>query len=320
MNEFNYLYCPQTRKSTKSEVRTIFQETSSEIAKGINRTSGLLTKLTQLVKRQGLFDDPTEEINNLIFRIKEDLGDLNNKCDVAQKYVDDKKAQVGDANQFASHNTKVVSQLKTELLHRTKDFKTVLEMRSTKMKDQQQRKVELTGSGVLSPMKQFAASAVGGGDVNGRGAGSGNKSAGMKQNHGGHMSMLPTPYNSGAAGGGSGQSSYPVQMQYSQQQQLLLAPVASQEYHQGREQAVNEVEKTIGELGSLFKRLATMISEQQELVERIDDDVENAIENSNRAHTLLMKTYESVSSNRAMYMKLAAILAAFILFFILFIL
>ena len=54
----------------------------------------MLTKLTQLVKRQGLFDDPTEEINNLIFRIKEDLGELNSKCDRAQEFVDDKKRQM----------------------------------------------------------------------------------------------------------------------------------------------------------------------------------------------------------------------------------
>ena len=105
-----------------------------------------------------------------------------------------------------------------------------------------------------------------------------------------------------------------------QQQELLLAPVASQEYYQGRQQAVNEVEKTIGELGSLFNRLATMIHEQQELVERIDDDVENAIDNSNRAQALLMKAYESASSNKGMYMKLAAIAGGFVVFFVLFVL
>ena len=116
----------QSKKSTIVDVpktKTAFQDSSGEIARGINRTSGLLLKLTQLVKRQGLFDDPTEEINNLVFRIKEDLDTLNSQCDTAQKYVDQKKREMGD-NQYASHNTKVVSQLKTELMHTTKDFKT----------------------------------------------------------------------------------------------------------------------------------------------------------------------------------------------------
>ena len=81
-------------------MKTAFQDTSSDIAKGIHRTSGLLTKLTQLVKRQGLFDDPTEEINNLIFRIKEDLGELNSKCDRAQDFVDDKKRQMVKMNTY----------------------------------------------------------------------------------------------------------------------------------------------------------------------------------------------------------------------------
>jgi len=294
---------------SKQEVRTVFQDTSSEIAKGINRSAGMISKLTQLVKRQGLFDDPTEEINSLIFRIKEELGDLNSKCDVAQKYVDDKKAQLGDTNQLATHNMKVVSQLKTELMHKTKDFKTALELRSSKMKDQQQRKIELTGNGVLSPMKQFTASV--GGDVQGGGARTSKAKSAPPM-------ALPTPYNMVSAPQPTTGGSMPS-MQL-QQQELLLAPVASQEYYQGRQQAVNEVEKTIGELGSLFNRLATMIHEQQELVERIDDDVENAIDNSNRAQALLMKAYESASSNKGMYMKLAAIAGGFVVFFVLFVL
>ena len=43
----------------------------------------------------------------------------------------------------------------------------------------------------------------------------------------------------------------------------MFAPLATNQYYESREVAVTEVEKTIGELGSLFKRLATMISEQQ---------------------------------------------------------
>ena len=49
---------------------------------------------------------------------------------------------------------------------------------------------------------------------------------------------------------------------FQQNQQLLFAPLATNQYYESREVAVTEVEKTIGELGSLFKRLATMITEQ----------------------------------------------------------
>jgi len=65
-------------KSINNEVktRTAFHEAASEIAKGIHRASGALQKLTKLVQRQGLFDDPTQEINNLVVRIKQDLEEV----------------------------------------------------------------------------------------------------------------------------------------------------------------------------------------------------------------------------------------------------
>jgi len=53
-------------------------------------------------------------------------------------------------------------------------------------------------------------------------------------------------------------------------------------------------------------------------VERIDDDIEASVNNAERAHSILLKTYESVSSNRALYMKIGAILAIFIVFFSIF--
>jgi hypothetical protein len=51
----------------------------------------------------------------------------------------------GTAKQADTYNVKVVDSLKSNLMTATKDFKTVLEVRSNKMKDQQERKKELTG-------------------------------------------------------------------------------------------------------------------------------------------------------------------------------
>ena len=292
------------------KTKTAFHDAAAEIARGVHRTSGVLTKLTKLVRRQGLFDDPTEEINSLIYRIKQDLDELNTKCDSAQQYVDQKKRAVGNSNHSAAHNSKVVSQLKTDLMHATKDFKTVLEVRSSKMKDQQVRKVELTGNGVLSPMRQFTATSNARAEAGG-GAAGGARSAG--------------DYASTEAGGGAEAAKQQYYTPYGaeqqqQQQQLLLAPPANQQYYETREKAVGEVESTIHELGALFKRLATMIQEQQEMVERIDDDVESARGNADAAHSLLLKTYENVSSNRGLYVKIMAIVALFGVFFTLFLL
>lgn len=304
------------------KTRTAFHDAASDIAKGVHRTSGVLNKLTKLVRRQGLFDDPSEEINNLIFRIKQDLDELNIKCDTAQQFVDARKPGSGDKNQLASHNGKVVSQLKTDLMHATKDFKTVLETRASKMKESQHRKVVLTGNATVSPMRQFSATA----------AQSAQKAQNMNQIQkfpslmdGQKDGLSPMPMNSPSPySNAAGQMDFVgsenlVGNDFMQQnQQLMFAPLAVNQYYESREIAVTEVEKTIGELGNLFKRLATMISEQQELVERIDDDVEQAVSHADRAHTLLLKTYEKVSSNKALYTKIGVLLALFFLFFVLF--
>src|SRR3546814_1007088 len=88
--------------------------------------------LLPVVRRQGLYEDSSDEINELIFRIKEDLASLDRQLDSAQQYVDSKKRQLGEKNQSATHNVKVVSSLKTNLLQTTQQFKGVLELRSNK--------------------------------------------------------------------------------------------------------------------------------------------------------------------------------------------
>lgn len=307
--------------------KSAFNDAAADIAKGVHRTSTLLGKLTNLVRKQGLYDDPTEEINQLIFRIKQDLDALNTQCDTAQQFLETGKSffSTETANQASQHNAKVVSQLKGDLMSTTKDFKSVLELRSSKMKDQQQRKLELTGKGILSPLRAIEAS-----------------NTGLVQRHKG---PLPTPYTfsnnnnnntnlprdpySSFQNNSSSSSSKTAGVeaveeggwsaQQQETQQLLLEPLsASNIYYESREQAVTEVEKTIGELGSLFTRLATMLAAQQELVERIDEDVETATENTNNARNALLKAYEKVSSNRGLYLKVGAILAIFFLLFVLF--
>jgi syntaxin 5 len=306
--------------------RTAFNEAAAEIGRGVHKTSGLLKNLMKLVRRQGLFDDPTEEINNLIFRIKQDLDELNTKCDSAQQYIESKKSMFGSVSQSADHNIKVVGGLKSDLMQATKGFKSILELRSSKMKDQQVRKVELIGKGGMSPMRHISdqqqqqqqgssSSGAGAGNAkagiaaNGKGAGAGQSSALTRK----YNTPYSTPYDSAfQPDGDTAESGGQLERQF------LLAPLAETQYYDSRERAVTEVEKTIGELGTLFKRLATMISEQQEMVERIDEDVENAVSTADRAHDLLLKAYESASSNRGLYMKLFGIFGAFVLFFIIF--
>ena len=296
----------------KCQSRTAFNEAAAEVAEGIYRSANLVNKLTNLVKRQGLFDDPTEEINKLIFRIKTNLDDLNVKCDSAQKYIDSKKGIFGTEDQSSSHNNKVVSNLKIDLMHATKDFKKVLELRSSKMKDHHNRKEEMLGKGLFSPIKMIDGNHQTENKI---------KNGGSEENsryRNDNFNKFVTPYeqNSSRCDNFGGVST----CHEMEEQQLLLNPLQNDQYYDKREKAVTEVEQTIGELGQLFNRLATMISEQQELVERVDEDIEEARSNADRAQNALMQTYEKVSSNRGMYMKIGVIMVLFFIFFVMFML
>jgi Syntaxin-5 N-terminal, Sly1p-binding domain len=77
------------------KTRDEFHVTASQIAKGVRRTCGVLKKLTDLVLSQGLFNDPTEDIDNMVFCVKKDLYEMYAMCDSAQQYVDKKKKILG---------------------------------------------------------------------------------------------------------------------------------------------------------------------------------------------------------------------------------
>jgi syntaxin 5 len=52
--------------------------------------------------------------------------------------------------------------------------------------------------------------------------------------------------------------------------QLQMMEEGQNTYIQQRGQAIEAIEATINELGSIFGQLATMVSEQSEMIERID--------------------------------------------------
>lgn len=301
--EFRLLVGPSIsnvdKKSEKNN-RSAFYAATADIGKEIQVTSQMLSQLTRIVRRQGLFDDSSNEVDNMIMNIKQQLQDLNSKCDQAQTLVGSSSTFYSRQTQKQSHSGTVMNQLKADLMSTTKDFKEVLEMRTKKMKQQNQRKVELTGNGPLSPLKQLAA---------------------MQQQERSSANAVAAinPYSFyGENEVGDGDIESQALLPNAQRGLLLVAPSADTAYYDSRERAVNEVEKTIAELGNIFQRLSSMISEQQEFVDRIDADIEEAQENANRTKDYLASVYNSVSSNRGMMMKLGGIALLFIVLFVVF--
>lgn len=65
------------------------------------------------------------------------------------------------------------------------------------------------------------------------------------------------------------------------EQQLLMMEEAqtTNNYINARGEAIEAIERTISELGSIFGQLASMVSEQSEMIQRIDANTEDVVDN-----------------------------------------
>lgn len=103
-----------------------------------------------------------------------------------------------------------------------------------------------------------------------------------------------------------------------QQQQMLLYDESDQ-YVQQRAETMQNIESTIVELGGIFQQLAHMVKEQEEMVERIDTNIQDVELNVEAAHSEILKYFQSVSKNRWLMIKIFGVLIMFFIFFVLFV-
>jgi len=97
------------------------------------------------------------------------------------------------------------------------------------------------------------------------------------------------------------------------------AQATTQIYSNSRAEAVQSVQRTIGELAQMFQKMAVMVTAQEEMIQRIDHDVDDTSDNMNAAQDSLLKYFHHISSNRALIIKVFAILIFFVVFFVVFI-
>lgn len=117
-----------------------------------------------------------------------------------------------------------------------------------------------------------------------------------------------------ATGGGGAHQ----QQSHQQQQQQMMLYDESDNYVQQRAETMQNIESTIVELGGIFQQLAHMVKEQDEMVERIDSNVQDAEMNIEAAHGEILKYFQTVSKNRWLMIKIFGVLIFFFIFFIIF--
>lgn len=261
--------------------RSEFTRLAAQVGKDIQGTSVKLSKLTKLAQRRSLFDDPTAEISELTYVIKQDIGSLNGKLADLQRLRDATRRSVN--KQAGDHSENVVDSLKGRLGATAEGFKKVLKMRTESLAAQQDRRSHFMGSAQPSaPI--FAQTAT--------------NNVALDLGQGSLGSSMGAGSQAGSQGG-------------SQHLSLMRRP-GETTYQDARADAVKQVESTIVELGQIFNQLATMVSEQGELVERIDANVEETVTNMDAGQNQLMIYYNSIAGNRALILKVFGVLLAFL--------
>ena len=101
-------------------------------------------------------------------------------------------------------------------------------------------------------------------------------------------------------------------------QQLVRRNDMSHDYVTSRVDDMEQIESTIIELGGIFSQLSCLVKEQEEMVERIDTNVEMAEVNIEGAHGQILKYFQSVTSNRWLMIKTFGVLIFFFVLFVVF--
>ena len=87
-------------------------------------------------------------------------------------------------------------------------------------------------------------------------------------------------------------------------------------YLQSRDEALTQINSTIQDLGGIFNQMAEMVQQQGEMAVRIDENVDNVVDNVDAAQVQLLKYLQTISSNRWLALKVFSILIVFVLLFI----
>lgn len=259
-------------------------------------TCAKMEKLSQLAKNKSLFDDRAGEIEELSQMIKQEITGLNKQIANLQVVATKPGAEgipVKQEQQCKNHSKLVVVGLQSKLASVSKTFKNVLEIRTENLKLKRARREKFSKSAAIPSNLPPSAST-------------------------GNMGSILLNDDLAAS---SGTSSFALDMdrleQHRLQDQVSLID-ETDTYHQSRYNAMETIESSISELGTIFRQLASLVSEQGEMITRIDSNIEETAINVEAAHHELLRYFNSISRNRWLIVKVFGVLMAFFIFFVIF--
>ncbi|EGV63949.1 Integral membrane protein SED5 [Yamadazyma tenuis] len=294
----------QARSSVTPAKKSQFSQQASIIAKDIAHTTELLSKLALLAKRKPLFDDKPIEIGELTYVIKQDIFKIEQNIQNLQRFVKGDSSVKIDS-QINQYSKNVLNLLNFKMKNISGEFKNVLEIRQKNEilnKNRTENFLSVTSvnrnSNSQSPLMS---------------------DGGRSPN----LNLGENPYSTGQQASFNPDMDPEASAPYSnynngeflsipdQTRQLLMMEDQSQSYVQERSNAVETIESTINEVGNLFQQLATMVSEQGETIQRIDQNVEDIDMNISGAQRELLRYFNRISSNRWLFLKIFGVLIMF---------
>jgi len=242
----------QASASSFSPQMSEFNSAASKIGQAIHKTSEKVENLGKMSRGKGLFNDKSHQIQELQTTVQREISALS----ASINQVETMAASSGSAH-AQKHSTNLVEALKTRFCSLTNDFKSVLELR-TKTLAQQNNKMNM---------------------------------------------YRPNPMN---------YTANPADPESGGMQDQTMEVVHS------RAESIKKVQAMIGDMGQMFQKMAVMVQQQEEMIMRVDQNIEDSVENIQKGNDQLMKYYSTVSNNRMLILKVFGVLIAFIVFFILF--
>lgn len=97
-----------------------------------------------------------------------------------------------------------------------------------------------------------------------------------------------------------------------------LAVAQQSSYYRLRADAVRQIEQSMVQLQGIYTQLAGMVQEQDELLDTIDHNIDDAVLHVDAAHGVLQKQLARVSKNRWLFMKILAVLFVTVIIFFFF--
>lgn len=284
--------------ATPAQKRSEFARNAAQIGRGITATMGKLERLAQLAKRKAIFDDRPVEISELTYVIKQDLAQLNQQISNLQLLTQSQHptaSQPKSADQEGQHNKNVVLMLQNKVTDVAANFKDVLEVRTKNIQASRSRTENFVSSVSARSQPQFETS---------------RSESPLYQNTTPNSKKTPYSSTSDLLTLEPSSSSALMPNGGSSDSQLLLMEEANAPnmYIQERGQAIEAIEKTINELGSIFGQLAGMVQEQGEMLQRIDANTEDVVDNVQGAQRELLKYWNRVQGNRWLVAKMFGVL------------